>query len=60
MPPKSPIFTGNEDIEQFTKEFSDVVAITQWPPRVALLQLGLALADKAKPYVDSIFAALQT
>jgi len=35
---KASDFTGNEDIEQFIQEFSDV-AITQWPSTVALLQL---------------------
>jgi len=62
---KGPVFTGNENVKQFIQEFSDVVAVTQWPPHVALLQLRLALTDKAKPYglgpdVDGIFAALQT
>jgi len=46
----APVFTGNEDIEKFIQKFSDVVAVTQWLPHVALLQLRLALADKAKPY----------
>jgi len=40
-----------------------MVAVTQWPSCVALLQLWLALTDKAKPYglgrdVNGIFAAL--
>jgi len=26
---KAPLFTGNENVEQFIQEFSDVVAITQ-------------------------------
>jgi len=34
---KAPTFTGLEDIEQFIQEFSDVIDITQWPPRVALI-----------------------
>jgi len=38
--------------------------IAQWPPRVALLKLRMALKDKAKPYgtgpdVDRIFASLR-
>jgi len=61
---KAPTFAGNEDVEQFIMEFSDVMEITQWPPRVALLQLRMSLMDKAKPYglgpnIDSIFAWLQ-
>lgn len=61
---KGPVFTGNEDVEQFIQKFSDVVEVTQWPPRVDLLKLGLALAEKAKPYglgpnFNSIFAALR-
>jgi len=26
---KAPVFTGNENMEQFIQEFSDVVAVTQ-------------------------------
>lgn len=44
-----PVLTGNEDGEQFIQEFSDVVEVTQWPPRVALLKLRMSLAEKAKP-----------
>jgi len=38
--------------------------IAQWPPRVALLKLRMALRDKAKPYgtgpdIDGIFASLR-
>jgi len=60
---KSPTFTGNEEAEQFILEFSDVMEVTQWPPRVALLKLRMSLMDKAKPYglgpdIDSIFASL--
>jgi len=38
--------------------------IAQWPPRVALLKLRMALKDKAKPYetgpdIDGIFASLR-
>jgi len=29
---KAPVFTGNEDVEQFIQEFSDVAEVTQWPP----------------------------
>jgi len=52
-------------VEQFNQEFSDAVAVTQWSPCVALLQLWMALTDKAKPYglgpdVNSIFAVLLT
>jgi len=61
---KAPVFTGREDVEQFIQEISDVAAVTQWPPHVALIQLRLALTDKAKPYglgpdVDGIFATLR-
>jgi len=34
---QAPIFTGLEDIEQFIQKFNDVIDITQWPPRVALI-----------------------
>jgi len=61
---KASTFTGLEDVEQFIQEFSDVIDITQWPPRVALIQLRMALTEQAKPYglgtsVDGIYAALQ-
>jgi len=51
-------------VEQFTQEFNDVMEVTQWPPRVALLKLRMSLMDKAKPYrlgpdINSIFASLQ-
>jgi len=36
---KVPIFAGIEDIEQFISEFNETWAITQWPPRVALVKL---------------------
>jgi len=60
---KVPTFAGNEDVEQFIMEFSDVMEVTQWPPRVALLQLQMLMMDKAKPYgfgpdINSIFASL--
>jgi len=32
-------FTGLEDVEQFITEFNEVLAITKWPPRVALIKL---------------------
>jgi len=34
---KAPVFTGLEDVEQFIQEFNKVMAILQWPPRVALI-----------------------
>jgi len=34
---KAPTFAGQEDVEQFIQEFSDLVGITQGPPRVALI-----------------------
>jgi len=51
-------------MEQFIQEFSDVIDITQWPLRVALIQLWMALTEQAKPYglgtsVDGIFTALR-
>jgi len=38
--------------------------VAQWPPRIALLKLRIALSDKAKPYgvgpdIDEIFASLR-
>jgi len=61
---KAPTFTGIEDIEQFISEFNETWAITQWPPRVALIKLWGALTGEAKPYgrrpsIDGIFAALR-
>jgi len=47
---KAPTFTGEEEVEQFIQEFNDVMEVTQWPPRVALLKLRMSLMDKAKPY----------
>jgi len=32
---KAPTFTGEEEVEQFIQEFSDVMEVTQWSPRVA-------------------------
>jgi len=59
-----PTFTGEEEVEQFIQEFQGVLEIAQWPPRVALLKLRMALRDKAKPYgtgsdIDGIFASLR-
>jgi len=61
---KAPAFTGLEDVEQFIQEFSEVIDVTQWPPRVALIQLRMALTEQAKPYgletsVDGIFTVLR-
>jgi len=61
---KVPIFAGIEDIEQFISEFNETWAITQWPPRVALVKLWRALTGEAKlygqrPNIDRIFAALR-
>jgi len=61
---KAPAFTGEEAVGQFIQEFQKVMEIAQWPPRVALLKLRMALRDKAKPYgtgpdIDGIFASLQ-
>jgi len=47
---KAPTFLGKEAVEQFIQEFQDVMEVAQWPPRVALLKLRMALTDKAKPY----------
>jgi len=60
----APIFSGEEDVEQFITEFSDVAAICRWPNRVTLIQLRLCLTGPAKPYgigqdVDDIFEALR-
>jgi len=61
---KAPAFMDEEAVEQFIQEFQEVMEIAQWPPRVALLKLRMALRDKAKPYgmrpdIDEIFAFLQ-
>jgi len=61
---KAPNFTGEEAVEQFIQEFQDVMEIAEWPPRVALLKLRMALTGKAKPYgagpdIDGIFASLR-
>jgi len=61
---EAPVFTGLGDVEQFIREFNEVAAITQWPPRIALIQLRMALTEQAKPYglgtsANGIFAALQ-
>jgi len=60
---KAPTFTSEEEVEQSIKEFYDVMEVTQWPPRAALLKLRMSLMDKAKPYglgpdINSIFASL--
>jgi len=61
---RAPLFSGEEDVEQFITEFSDVAAICRWPPRVTLIQLRLSLTGPAKPYgigqdVDDILEALR-
>ena len=61
---RAPIFSGEEDVEQFITEFSDVAAICRWPARVTLIQLRLCLTGPAKPYgigqtVDDICEALR-
>jgi len=61
---KAPTFTGEETVEQFIQEFQDVMEVAQWPLRVALLKLRMALREKAKPYgvgldIDGIFASLR-
>jgi len=58
------VFMGFEDVEQFIQEFSELIDVTQWPPRVALIQLQMALTEQAKLYglgtsVDGIFTALR-
>jgi len=61
---KAPTFSGEETVQQFIQEFQDVMEVAQWPPRVALLKLRMALMDKdkAKPYgvgpdIDGICAS---
>jgi len=59
---KALTFTGEEKVEQFIQEFNDVMEVTKWPPRVALLKLKMSLMNKAKPYrlgldINSIFAS---
>jgi len=61
---RAPIFSGEEDVEQFITEFSNVAAICRWPARVTLIQLRLCLTRPAKPYeisqdVGDIFEALR-
>jgi len=61
---RAPIFSGEEEVEQFITEFSDVAAICRWPARVTLIQLWLCLTELAKPYeigrnVGDIFEALR-
>jgi len=56
--------SGEEPLEQFVHEFQDVMEIAQWPPRVALLKLRMALTGKAKPCgvgrsIEEIFASLR-
>jgi len=60
----APTFTDEAEVEQFIQEFNDVMEVTKWPPRVALLRLIMSLMDKAKPYrlgpdINSIFASLR-
>jgi len=62
---RAPIFSGEEDVEQFITEFSDVAAICRWPARVTMIQLRLCLTRPGKPYgigqdVGDIFEALRT
>jgi len=59
-----PTFCGEEDVQQFIAEFSNVAAICRWPARVTLIQLRLCLTGLAKPYGigqgdDRIFKALR-
>jgi len=61
---QAPIFSGEEDVEQFITEFSDVAASCRWPNRVTLIQQRLCLTGPAKPYgisqnVGEIFEALR-
>jgi len=61
---RAPIFSGEEDVEQFITEFSDVAAICRWPNWVTLILLRLCLTGPAKPYgisqdVVDIFEALR-
>jgi len=56
---RAPIFSEEEDVEQFITEFSDVAAICRWPARVTLIELR-----PAKPYgigqdVGDIFETLR-
>jgi len=62
---KPATFTDQEDVEEFIQELSNVVAITQRLPWVALIQLWLALTKQAKPYgqvhsVNRDLCSLQT
>jgi len=47
---RTPIFSGEEDVEQFSDEFSDLVAICRWPAWVTMIQLWLILMKSAIPY----------
>jgi len=37
-----PVFSEEKEIEQFIQEFSDVAAVSRWPPRVTLLHLRMS------------------
>jgi len=61
---RAPIFSVEEDVEQFITEFSDVAAICRWPNQITLIQLRLCLTGPAKPCgisqdVGDIFEALR-
>jgi len=45
---RAPLFLGEEDVEQFITEFSDVAAICQWFAWVTLIQLRLCLTGPTK------------
>jgi len=60
---KAPVFSGEEDVEQFIAEFSDVAANLGMAPHVALLHKWLCLMEQAKCYevegdIDSIYGVL--
>jgi len=48
---QAPVFSGEEDVEQFITEFSNVAGICRWSARVTLIQLRLCLTGPTKPYV---------
>jgi len=47
---KLPNFGGEEDVEQFIREFKDVAAIAEWPAQVRMLQLRACLTGQAKSF----------
>jgi len=41
----APTFTGEEEVEQFIREFGDVMEVTQWPPQGSLAEAENAIDE---------------